>query len=183
MSIFKTKGIIIKKISVLEKDVIYDIFTYDFWRIKAKKKAKTREKSLDLGYIINFEVETKEWKDIHSIRNIKILSDFAYEWENFMIIHEYLRFLHTIIIHIPLGIWVKEVFQIVEAVNLKKKISAFKINLARIKILEIVGILECLHSDREIRKILEFIRISRIDDILKLKTEDERIIWEILRIK
>jgi recombinational DNA repair protein (RecF pathway) len=60
VSLFKTKGIIIKKIDVGEKDMIYDIFTYDFGRIKAKKKIKAREKPLDTGYIANFEIETRE---------------------------------------------------------------------------------------------------------------------------
>ena len=182
MSIFKSKGIVLKKISVGEKDILYDIFTYDFWRIKAKKKPKTREKNLDIWYIINFEIETKEGKDIHRIRNIKIKSEFPYEWKSFLDIHEYLKFLHTIILYIPQGIGVKEVFDIVEKVNDKKTINAFKVHLARLKILDIVGVLGTQHSNDEVRKIVEYVRKNKIDDILKLKCENEEILTIIAQI-
>jgi recombinational DNA repair protein (RecF pathway) len=38
MSLFKTKAIILKISKVKEKDFIYDIFTYDYGKIKVQKK-------------------------------------------------------------------------------------------------------------------------------------------------
>lgn len=155
--------------------MVYDIFTYDFWRIKARKKPKVREKTLDVWYIVNFEIETQEWRDIHKIKNIKIISEFPYQGKDFAIIHEYLALLHTIITHIPHGIDVKEIFWIIEAVNEKKHINVLKLNLARLKVLDIVWILDCEHSDRQIRVILDFIQKNRISEILKLKSDS----WDI----
>lgn len=183
MSVFKSKGIILKKLGQREKEIIYDIFTYDFWRIKCKKKLKTKEKSLDIGYIINFEIETKDGVDIHKIKNIKIKSEFDYEGKSFELIHEYLKFLSTIISHIPNGVSVKEISELVEEVNEKKKLDIFKLQLARLKVLDICWVLELEHSNETVRKILEYISKSRIKDILKLKCDEQEIIEIIARIK
>jgi recombinational DNA repair protein (RecF pathway) len=48
MAIFKTKAIILKISKVKDKDFIYDIFTFDYGRIKVQKKEHKKEKSLDL---------------------------------------------------------------------------------------------------------------------------------------
>jgi recombinational DNA repair protein (RecF pathway) len=79
MTLFKTKAIILKISKVKDKDFIYDIFTFDYGRIKVQKKEHKKEKTMDLGYIINCEIETKEQRDIHKIKNIKIKSEFRYE--------------------------------------------------------------------------------------------------------
>lgn len=181
MSIFKSKWIILKKLSRREKDVIYDIFTYDFWRIKCQKKQKVREKNLDIGYILNFEIETRESRDIHKIKNVKIKSEFSYEGKDFQLINEYLRFLESIISNIPPSVPVMEIFDIVEQVNEKKDISVFKIQLARLKIIAIWWLLNTSHTNKTVEKILVYIEKNRIKDILKIKCDDEEII-ELLKI-
>lgn len=176
MSIFKTKGLVLKSTSFTEKEFLYDIFTYEYGRIKATRKIKTKEKSLDLGYIINFEIETKEWKNIHKIKNIKIKSEFSYEGKEFELISEYLILLGTIIKHIPESVQVREVFEVLEAVNEKKHMDSFKLLLARLKILDIVWILPD-KKEASIKKILDYIRSHKIKDILKLTgASDETLI-------
>ena len=73
MSIFKTKWIILKIHKIRDKDFLYTIFSKDYWKIMCNKKFSKKEKTLDLWYLINFEIITKENVSIHKIKNIKIL--------------------------------------------------------------------------------------------------------------
>ena len=79
MSVFKDKAIVLKVDKIAEKDLLYTIFSYDYWKLKVSKKFSKKEKNIDLGYIINFEIITKENVSIHKIKNVKIKSEFNLE--------------------------------------------------------------------------------------------------------
>jgi recombinational DNA repair protein (RecF pathway) len=48
MSFFKSKAIILKIYKNKDKNFIYDIFTYEFGKIKIQKKDAKKEKALDI---------------------------------------------------------------------------------------------------------------------------------------
>lgn len=168
MSLFKTKAIILKISKVKEKDFIYDIFTYDYGKIKVQKKDSKKEKSLDSGYIINCEIETKEWRDIHKIKNIKIKSEFRYEQLEFEIINLYLSIIWIIYQKIPFWVEFKDIFEIIEEINSKKNIDKTKLVLSKLKVIDLLWELKIDNDDEVIRKILKFINKNKIKDILKL---------------
>ena len=93
MLIFKTHGIILKIHKVGEKDFLYTIFTDEYGKIMCQKKISAKEKTLDLGYEIQFEIETKEERKVHKMRNIKILSDFSPSTKKFLVLQKYLEVL------------------------------------------------------------------------------------------
>lgn len=188
MSIFKTSWVVIKIDKVWIKDFVYTIFTRDYGKIKANKKLASKEKALDLWYIINFEIETKEKRDIHKIRNIKIKSEFLSKNRNFSEINSYLVFLSTIHKRIPDGVPVMEVYDIVEKMTsspltwdtsphpnllpLGEGIDT-KLILSTLKIINIAWELNINHKNETVAKILKFINTNKIDSILKLSWIDE----------
>ena len=79
MSIFKDKAIVLKIEKLPENSLLYTFFTYNYWKIRANKKFSKSEKNLDLGYLVDFEIVTKENVSIHKIKNIKIKNEFNLE--------------------------------------------------------------------------------------------------------
>lgn len=176
MSIFKDKAIVIKIDKLKDKELLYTLFTYEYWKIKAVKKISKREKSLDLWYIINFEIVTKENSSIHKIKNIKIMSQFNIEKNmNFNELNLYLEILTKVYKEIPDWLENKEVFSIIDAINNKKIINEEKLILSKLKIKSLLWDLIIDNKDKTIEKILKYINNSKIDDILKLKINDEKI--------
>lgn len=175
MSVFKTKWIILKISRIKDTDFLYTIFSYDYGIIKANKKlSKTntwrgsRWKALDIWYVINFEISTKEEQSIHHIRNIHIISEFHHENKAFSEINNYLIFLNTILKKIPAWVPNYEVFEIVEKINTEEEIEDTKLILATLKIIQITGELPLENSDVTVKKILNFIHSQKINTILKL---------------
>ena len=185
MSIFKTKWIVIKINKGQENNFLYTIFSYDYGKITTTKKYSKKEKNLDLWYLINFEIETKEKKSIHKIKNIKIKSEFNFENKSFTIINSYLELLSSIVKNIPSWIAVYEVFDIIETINNKKEINEIHLLLAQLKMLMISWKIEIPppnppaisgqallskegEKDKIIKKILKFIDQNNINRILKL---------------
>ena len=153
---------------------MYTIFSYDYWKIKATKKIAKSEKNLDLWYIINFEIETKNNPNIHKIKNIKILSEFNSENKWFFIINKYLEILSVIFKQIPDWITVHEIYNIMELINTKTNLSEIQLILSKLKILSIVGELNIEHNNKTISKILKFISSNNINDIFRLSWIDEK---------
>lgn len=182
MSVFKSKWIILKISKVKEKDFIYDVFTYDYGKIKVQKKDTKKEKSLDIWYIANFEIETKEWKDISKAKNIKIKSEFKYEWKEFKIINEYLNIIWLIYKKIPYWLPFSDVFEIIEVLNEKKELDETKLILAKLKILDYFWDLKIENEDKTIEKILKFINKNKIKEVLKLSWIDEYLIKKLEEI-
>ena len=44
MSVFKDKAIVLKVDKIAEKDLLYTIFSYDYWKLKVSKKFSKKEK-------------------------------------------------------------------------------------------------------------------------------------------
>jgi hypothetical protein len=176
LPIFKDHWIVLKIEKTRDKDLLYTIFTKEYWKIKANKKFSKKEKTLDLGYIINFEIHTKEWKNIHKIHNIKIKSEFnTLKDKNFAELNTYLEILGKIHNEIPDWLQNKEVFKLIEIINSHKKIDETRLILAKIKLKAILWELKIENYDKVIEKILKFVTNSKIEDILKLKGISEEI--------
>lgn len=169
MTVFKTKWIILKIDKIKDKDLLFNIFTKDYWKIRANKKFSKREKSLDSGYLINFEIHTKPNSQIHKIRNIKILSEFNLNKDkSFDELNKYLEILAILYKEYP--DWLKNnwIFEIIEEINSNKKIDENKLILAKLKLISQIWNLKTENDNLTIKKILKFISNSNIKDILKL---------------
>jgi len=175
MSIFKTKWVILKIYKLAGNDFLYTIFTYDYWIIKASKKNTKNEKSIDLWYLINFEIETKEEKKIHKIRNIKISCEFNTENKNFATINAYLTILWTILHKSPTGVPIYEIIEVIEAILKYENINETKLILSRLKIINILWELDINHENKTVWKILKFINNNKISEILRLWGIEEEV--------
>jgi len=182
MSIFKTKWVLLKINKVSGKDFLYTIFTYDYWIIRASKKNNKNEKAIDLWYLINFEVETKEKRDIHRIRNIKISLEFICENKNFATINAYLTLLWTILNNTPIWVPIYEISDIIEAVLNYDNIDETKLILARLKIINILWNLDINHKNIIVGKILKFINNNKIWEILRLSWISDEVKEELKNI-
>lgn len=168
MSIFKTKWIIIKIDKIKPWEFLYTIFTKEYWKIKCNKKLSKAEKTLDLWYLINFEITTKENISIHKIRNIKILSEFSRDNKTFSELNNYLIILSLIHNKIPNWSPIYELFNLLELINSYSDIDEIKLILTKLKIIAILWELDENHSNNTVSKILKFINATKIDKILKL---------------
>ncbi len=152
-----------------DKELLYTLFTKSYWKIKASKNYTKTEKNIDLGYVINFEIMTKENSKIHKIKNIKIKSEFNLNKDkNFYELNKYLEILALVYREIPEWIAFEEIFDVVETINNYEKIDEIKLILAKIKIKSLLWNLNVEHNDKIIEKILKFINTSKIENILKL---------------
>ena len=134
-----------------------------------KTEITRRIKNIDLGYVINFEIMTKENSKIHKIKNIKIKSEFNLNKDkNFYELNKYLEILALVYREIPEWIAFEEIFDVVETINNYEKIDETKLILAKIKIKSLLWNLNIEHNDKIIEKILKFINTSKIENILKL---------------
>ena len=167
MSLFKSKGIVLKKKKLWEKEFLYTLFSHDFWKIDVVKKLSTKEKSLDIGYDINFEIKHAKKNGISSIANIKILSEFDVQKKDFKTIQEYLWLIYRIYKKTEKNIPVYKIYNIINILN-KKDITREKICLTELKLIDIFWELPENHADETIRKIFLFIRNNNIKDILRL---------------
>ncbi len=183
MSVFKDKAIVLKIDKIKDKELLYSLFTYEYWKIKANKKYSAREKSIDLWNIINFEIHTKENLSIHKIKNIKIKSVFDIKKEKkFSCINLYLELLALVYREISPWIQNKEIFEIVEHINTYENIEDIKIILAKIKIKYLLWNIWLEHNNTTIKKILKFISINHINEILKLSWINEELKKELEKI-
>ncbi len=149
-------------------EFLYTIFTNDYWKIKCNKKLSKTEKTLDLWYIINFEITTKENVSIHKIRNIKIISEFSHEKKTFSELNNYLILLSIILKKTPDWSPIHELFNLTELINISENINEIKLILIRLKVLSIFWELNENNSNKTISKILKFINSNKIEKILKL---------------
>ena len=168
MSIFKSQWIILKIKKLEEKNNLYTIITSDYWKILCNKKLNTREKTLDLGYFINFEIEVKNWVNIFNIRNIKIISEFNSMWKKYSIIENFLNLLKIVHLKLPEKLINLEVFNTLKEIVKYKNINSVKLILSQLKILNILWLLDLENKNLTIKKILYFINKNNIENILKL---------------
>ncbi len=175
MSLFKTQAIILNQKKINQKDFIYTIFTKDYWKILVNKKLSSKEKVLDIWYIINCEIQTNEKNDIHKIRNIKIKYEFLNQKRSFSEINLYLEILSYTLKNIAIWIVFYEIFDIIEYINKTEKIDETKLILAKLKIKNILWELDIKNKDTTINKVLKFINKNNIKTIFKLTWIDENI--------
>lgn len=180
MSIFKDKAIVLKMQKNWDKDIIYTLFSFEYGKIRANKRYAKKEKNLDLWYIINFEIITKENVSIHKIRNIKIIWEFDTEnRKNFQEIHTFLEILTLIYKEIPDGVQNKEVFSVIEEIHKTKDINYQKLLLSQLKIMMLFWIINIQQNDLTIEKILTFMNNSKIKDIFRLQKLDKNLIYKL----
>lgn len=193
MSIFKTTWFVIKidknnsignkkNWKPSEKWFIYTIFSYDYWKIKANKKVNTKEKQLDLWYIANFEIETKENKDIHKIKNVIIKSEFLSKKRSFNEINNYLLLLAIVNNKIPPWESISEVFDIIKTININDNIDDTKLILAKLRLLALIWELDTHHKNNTIIKILKFVNNNTFETLIKLKWINDDIKKELEQI-
>lgn len=182
MSLFKTKWIIIKIYKVKDWEFLYTIFTKEYWKILCNKKLSKKEKTLDLWYIVNFEISTKQNQKIHKIRNIKILSEFNREDKKFNILNNYLIILAVIVNKIPSWLPINELFEIIEKTHLIEDITEVQLILIKLKIISILWELNDNNDNEIVQKILKFININKIDRIVKLTWIDAEITRKLEKI-
>lgn len=169
MSLFKTSWIVLKLTAHKESELFIDVFSSDYGKLKLKAKKSKKEKMLDIGFLINFEVNVKKENSIHEIKNIKIKNEFDYIGKNYETIVNYLELTKLILEKAPQRSPVFEIFNILESINTFENITPEKIIFCELKILDILGQLPSEHQNPTIKKILSFISKESIDMILKLK--------------
>ncbi len=182
MSVFKTKAVVLKIDKINKWDFIYTILTYDFWKIRVSKKKYKKEKSLDLGYIVNCEIRTSNIWNIHKIWNIKIVSEFSYECKGFSEISSFLELLALVNNNIPERVIVFEIFNIIESINIYKNITKDKITLSKIKVLNKLWVLKLEHKNETVQRILKFIDQNYIKNILRLTWITDSMKMELERV-
>lgn len=173
MSNFKTKAVILKINKLSKNDFIYTILSYDYWRLKVNKKVGLREKNLDLWYIINCEIKTNQKSDIHKIKNIKIISEFYYEDKDFKIINSFLDLIALINNNLPENMVFFEIYNLLETTIRYKKITYNKLLLIKLKVINLIWLLNIESDNNLVKKILSYINKNSIKDIIKLKWIDE----------
>jgi hypothetical protein len=87
--------------------------------------------------MIQVEIETKEDKKVHKMRNIKILSDFAPQNRDFGILNGYLEMLAMILRLSPDGLQIYQVLEIVETIHEYENITEEKLLLSKLKLSQI----------------------------------------------
>ena len=167
MSYFKSKGVILKKTKHKEKEFLYSIFSYDFWRIDVLKKIASKEKTLYIWYDINFEVHSKKNSSISRIANIKILHEFDTNNRDFQTINKYLTLLYTVYSKTEKNTAIYEIYTLLNQLH-KTSINSDKILLARLKLKNIFWELVDNHTDPTAQKILTFIQKNSCKDVLRL---------------
>ncbi len=175
MSIFKSKWIILKIDKIKHQEFLYTIFTKDYWKIKCNKKLNKQERNLDLWYIINFEIFTKENVSIHKINNIKIISGFNHNNKSFNEINNYLIILALVLNKTPFGSPIYELFHLLEIINEIKNINEIKLMLTKLKIISLFWELNENHKNKIVNKILKYINSNKIESIIKLVWINEEI--------
>lgn len=182
MSLFSSQGIILRIQKLKDKQELYTIFTREYGSIQVTRKYSQRNKPVDLGTIISSEIETKPERDIHTIRNLKIRSQFDAQRASFEMTHRFLLLLHYAYTHLPLGHSIPEVFEVLSELAKIQSPETQDILLSQLKIMDILWNLDIEHQDATIKKILRFIHESPIQKVLKLtglKDEDTQKLEEV----
>lgn len=183
MSVFKSSGIILKTHKMRDGKLLYTVFSDMYGKIMCSKKYSKTEKSVDVGYVINFEIITKQDSDIHSIKNIKIISELQTENKNFTTIVNYLELIASILNNNALGIENLEIYNIVPSLHKIQDHKEFynKIILAKLKLKQLLWDLPWESQDPTVVKILWFIHTHKIQDVLKLSQIKQEIIEKLVK--
>lgn len=168
MSYFRSKGIVLKKTKYGEKEFLYSIFSYDFWKIEVLKKNASKEKPLDIWYDINFEVHSYKNSQLSRIAHIKIINEFDPSKHKFKTINAYLWLIHMVYIKSEKKNAIFEIYILLHELH-KIEITKEKILLAQLKIKNIFWELPINHSDTSICSVLKFIHNNSSKNCLRIK--------------
>ena len=97
------------------------------------KKKAAKEKPLDIGYDINFEVHSKKNSSISHIAHIKITSEFDTKGKDFETINAYLTLLSQVYNRSEKAVPIYEVYTLLNELH-KVDIKPEKILLAQLKL-------------------------------------------------
>ena len=152
------------------EDRLYSkVFFKDYWILTVTKKKKTREKPIDIGYLISCEVITKEKNSMHTIGNIKIISYFETKHQLYEQIESFLKLLYYIKKNIPEGAPHYEIFDILYTyIPISHENNKQKYILSYLKIISLLWELWESHQNPTSAKILKFIANSKYTDVLRL---------------
>lgn len=177
MSLFKTKALILKKTFLSEsKEDLFTVFSLDYGKIQVVKKSSKKEKKLDIWYFVDFEIETKLSSDINKIKSIKIYKEFNYVDKSFLIINTYLEIINFVLKNVSIWLPIKTLFETLEFISSFENIDYTKLILSKLKILNILWILNLDNNDLIVSKILNFIDKNHISKIFLLSWIDEKIL-------
>lgn len=180
MSIFKTTWVILKVKKQSDNQFLYTVFFRDYGILTVQKRKKWKEKTLDIWYLINCEIITYQWKEIHTIGNIQIKGQFKYEWRTYKEIEIYLKLIQYIIIEVPVWIESKEIFSHLKYISENnEKFSYCQIVLFFLKIKILLWELNYLWNNVTIQKILLFLEKNKPETIIKLSWISEEILEEL----
>lgn len=181
MSYFRSKAIVLKKTKYGEKEFLYSLFSYDYWKIDVLKKKAAKEKPLDIGYDINFEVYSQNNNTLSRIANIQIIDEFDPTKHDFETINEYLSLIFMVYTKTAKNLPIYEIYILLNELH-KTTISKEKIIIAKLKLKEILWELPLENSDNTIKKILHYIHNNSARNCLRLKDVSDIHTIELLKI-
>lgn len=183
MSIFKTQWIVLQVWKYSDNELFYKVFFKDYGILTVKKRKKTREKPVDIGYLISCEILTHSEKAIHTIGSIKIISFFDTKQRLYNEIEGFLKLLVQVKKEIPEWSPHFEIFDILFwAINNQDKLKSQKILLTHLKIISCLWNLSDEHQDITCQKILKFIHSHSYKDIFRLWDIPEDIVRQLEEI-
>lgn len=155
----------------------------DYGILLVQKKKKVREKTLDIGYGIGCEIVTQQQRDIHTIGNIKIISQFSYENRNFRDIEIYLRIIGYVLREVPKYIPQYEIYNILIYIQrYNSQINYTKMVLIFLKIQCVVWNIGEEYDDNVVKKIVAFVRHHSVWDIMRLSGIQEDILGKLEKL-
>lgn len=171
MSIFKADGIVLQVIKLSEKELMYKVLFRDYGILQVKKRKKTREKPIDIGYLISSEIITRNEQNIHTVWNIKILHFFETTWRNYHDIERFLKILSLVQKELPPWSPHYEMYDIF-SILIKNPLNStsHKLLLTQLKLIQCLGNLPEKHNDITTQKVLKFLHTHHFKDILRLGT-------------
>lgn len=178
MSTFKTSGIVIKKSQLNEKQEMFVIFSKEFGKITVFSKINKKEKMLDLGSIFNFEAQVKSENSVNDMKNITLIHQFEYTSWSYEMLIEFMELLKILSDFCPKWIPNNEIYEIFLSLRKIKTISREKIIFAKIKLYDILGLLDPNINHLWIKKICTFIAQNSAEDALKLTWLTPELLWE-----
>ncbi len=181
MSTFKTSGIVIKKSQINEKQEMLVVFSKEFGKIVVFSKITKKEKMLDIGNIFNFEAKVKNDSSVTDMKNITILYQFQYTSWTYDMMIEFMEILKILYDFCPKWIPNQEIFELFE--NLRHTpLTHEKFIFAKIKLYEILWLLEMPQKNPTIQKIFLFVSQNSIQKILKLTGLNQELLSELKNI-
>ena len=170
MSLFKASWVVLKIHQSREKNILYTIFSDAYGKIMCSKKYSAKDKPIDIGYVIQFEISTQQQREIHTIRNVALLSSYDSSNKSFDQIHSYLECIAWIDRNTATGIENRELFSIIphiHSIQTHPEIRS-KIVLSMLKVSQLLWNLPDTHQDPTVSKILRFIHANNTATIIKL---------------